>query len=169
MKSRGDIGSAQRTRGVSMLEMLIVVSIVGILGYLAAGHYGAVVVKSRETVARNLLDLLNNGVSLYLQAEGDALRRVTPDNAASQDEVDVLRALQWVDPVQPTPGSPYVTQQYNPGVSASLEDYRLVWNGAFFELRIPGQDGAGLAVAFDGADAGRTVIFPDGYVLLEGY
>lgn len=151
------------------MEMLIVVAIVGILGFVAAGHYGGVVESSRETVARNVLEVLNQGVLRYSQIEGSGLRKVPADDESSQEEVDILRALQWVDSVQPTPGSPYVRRDFDPATSASTDIYRVVWNGAFFELRAPGELGAGLAIAFDSSDLGKTVSYADGYVPLAGY
>lgn len=169
MTAQGSLIDIRRTRGVSLLEMLVVVAVIGIMGFVASGHYGKVVEQSRETVAKNVVATLNQGVSRYYQIEGTGLRKVRPDDASSQEELDVLRALQWVDPVHPTPGSPYVRNDYDPGASASADDYRAVWNGAFFELRTPGQQGAGLAIAFNASDLGRKARFADGYVPLAGY
>lgn len=156
-------------KGISLVEMLVVVAVVGILGAIASGHFGQVVERSRETVARNVLEVLNQGVSRYSQVEGDGLRLVGANDLTSQEEVDILRALQWIDPVQPAPGGAYVRRDYNPGVSASTKDYRAIWNGAYFELRKPGERGAGLVIVFDSSDLNQTVEFPDGYVPLQGY
>jgi prepilin-type N-terminal cleavage/methylation domain-containing protein len=169
MMAQGTLIGFGRQRGISLLEMLVVVAVIGIMGFIASGHYQRVVEKSRETVAKNVLATLNQGASSYYQIEGSGLRKVHPDDSGFQDEVDVLRALQWVDPVHPTPGSPYVRNDYDPGTSANADDYRAVWNGAFFELRLPGQEGAGLAIAFNASDLGRKVQFADGYVPLAGH
>lgn len=156
-------------RGISLVEMLTVVAIIGVLSFVASGHYHNVIEKSRETVAKNLVEVLNQGVSRYVQIEGEALREVPASNESSDEEMDVLRALQWVDPVQPTPGSPYMRRDYDPAVSSDSESFRAVWNGAFFELRLPGQEGAGLEIVFDGSDTGRTVTYAEDYVPLAGY
>lgn len=160
---------AGRVRGISLVEMLTVVAIIGVLSFIASGHYTNVVERSRVTVARNAVEVLNQGVSRYSQIEGEGLRSVPASNESSQEEIDVLRALQWVDPVQPTPGSPYVRRDFAPGVSNDSQSFRAVWNGAFFELREPGQEGAGLAIVFDGSDTGRAVTYADDYVPLSGY
>jgi len=155
--------------GISLTEVLITVAVLGILAAIASTSYQDVLRRSTVVVSQHTVEVLNQGVHEYVQLEGLGLRRVPADDASSDDELAVLRALQWDDPDFPGPGLPYVRQDYDPPVTALTSDYRAIWDGRYFELRRPGQGGAGLKIMFDGSDFGRRVSFPDGFRPLADY
>jgi len=136
--------------GFSLVEVLVIVTVIGILSLLAVGQYGRVMDRTRETVALNTVETLNQGVSRYSQVEGGRLNDVPADDDSFEEEIDVLRALQWVDPDLPTPGGPYVRADFDPAGTADTDTYRAVWNGSFFELRVPAEAGAGLRIELIG-------------------
>jgi hypothetical protein len=118
---------------------------------------------SKVAVARNLVETLNSGVHRFNQANYELLVTSTP--ASANDELAVLRTLQYRNPTAPVTGSPYVRNDWNPGPSGSTADYRLVWAGSMFQLVEPGAAGTGLKVKFDGSDLGTPYAFPAGYTM----
>lgn len=160
---------AAANAGFSLASMIVTVAIVGIMSAIAVVAYKGVLERSSETVAQNTVQHLNQAVTSYLQLEGVKLLSVPADDTSSAEEIDVLRALQWNDPAFPSPGAPYMRSDFDPAGSSDTTDYRAVWNGAYFELRIPGVAGAGLEIALDATDLGRPVNFPPGFSPLSSY
>jgi len=154
-------------QGFSLTEMLVTVAVVGIVAAVAVTNMGSILPGSKVTVARHVVETLNQGVNGYVQLHGSELRAVVSDDSSGDEELAVLRALQWDSPTDPDPGAPYVRPDYDPSVSGNDEDYRIVWNGEFFEVREPGDAGTGLQVRFDAADLGRMVVFADDFVPLK--
>lgn len=146
-----------------MVEVLVTVAVVGILSALALGSIGRILPASRDTVAVNMVETLNLAVSKYVQIHGTDIREVAGDDASGDEEIAVLRALQWDSPTDPDPCAPYMRQDFNPSISASADDYRMIWNGEFFELMKPGIEATGLKVMFDASDLGQPVVFPEGF------
>jgi hypothetical protein len=155
--------------GISLLEILITICVVGILAAVGLSAFDKIVPASKSTVAHSIVEALNLGVGGYGQFNGDGIRRVPADGDSAAEELDVLRALQWDSDIEPDPGAPYMRVDYNPSISDEIEDYRIVWNGHFFELREPGIPGVGLKVQFDASDCTTPVAFPQGFVPLSGY
>jgi len=155
--------------GVSLMEMLVVVAVMGILSAVAIPYFDRVYENSRRTVAENTVQTLNDGVKKYIQIQGTGILDVPASGESYAEELDIILALQWDDPNEPANGAPYVQADYGPSGSSSTEDYRAVWNGAFFELVEPGTAGAGLKINFDSSDYGQSVTFAEGYSPLSGY
>ncbi|MDB6116882.1 MAG: hypothetical protein JWO08_663 [Verrucomicrobiaceae bacterium] len=144
--------------GFSMTEMVWVVAMLGILATMVIANVGSVVQGSRETVAHQKLEMLNSALATYAQT-GSEIN--FPASSSSSDEVVVLHYLQGRSTSNPQPGSPFVSPRYRPQSSSSTDDYRLVWTGAMYKLLVPGQNGTGLRVPFDGAgDIGEAWIQP---------
>ncbi len=164
---RGQSGCLAR-RGFSFAEVLVTVAVIGVLAAIALPSLGRVVPGSKDAIAREVLETLNVGVLKYSQIHGSDLKSVVVNDSSGAEEIAILRALQWKSPTEPDPGAPYMRTDYNPTVSGSLADHRMVWNGSFFELRFPGATGTGLRVGFSGADLGRPVVFASDYVPFGG-
>lgn len=154
--------------GFSLAEMLVTIAVMGLLAAVALPSLGRVVPGSKNAIAKEVLESLNSGVSKYSQIHGGEIKAIAGNDASGSEEVGILRALQWKSPTEPDPCAPFMRTDYNPSVSGSLTDYRLVWNGAFFELRLPGVAGTGLRVSFDGSDLKRPVVFASDFVPLSG-
>ncbi len=151
------------------MEALATVAIIGIIAAIAAGSYGRMFETSRLAMAEHRVEYLNQAILRYDQIEGAALTRVPADDDSSDDEIAVLRALQYDDPADPQPGAPYFRQDYDPSGSGDSDEFRAVWNGAFYELREPGQSGSGLLIVFDASDLGDAITFDADFVPLAGY
>jgi len=154
-------------KGFSLTEILVTVAVVGILAAVAVSTMDSILPGSKSTVAHNVVETLNQGVNRYVQLHGLDLRSVAADDSSGDGELAVLRALQWDSPTDPDPGAPCVRPDYDPSISGSDEDYRILWNGEFFELREPGAAGTGLKVEFDASDLGRMVLFAEDFVPLK--
>lgn len=139
--------------GISLADMLVTLAIVGIMAAGAVVSYNNIFERSSATVAQEVVETLNGAVTKYLQLEGTNIYDLTANDSSSEDEAKVLFALQVDDG---TPGQPYMRRDYVPTASSSTEDYRAVWNGAYFELKVPGQAGSGFKIDFAATDLGRT-------------
>jgi len=145
--------------GFSMTEMIWVISILGILVTLLISNVGPVMSGAKETVAREKLEMLNSALGTYAQTGSEI--NFPASSGSFSDEVVVLHYLQGRSTTNPQAGSPFVSPRYRPVASSSSDDYRLMWTGTMFKLLIPGQNGTGLKVPFDGtSDIGEAWIQP---------
>lgn len=143
--------------GLSLVDMIITVTIVGIMAAVAVTGYKGFVENSSAAVAKNTVETLNYAISKYIQIDGTKLYDLTANNASSDDEMKVLYNLQYDDG---SPGKPYMRPDYSPSTSSSTEDYRAIWNGSTYELKVPGEAGAGLKIELSGKDFGRINVIP---------
>ncbi len=144
--------------GFSMTEMVWVISILGILAALVISSVGSVMTGSQEAVAHQKLEMLNSALATYAQT-GSEIN--FPAGSSSSDEVVVLHYLQGRSTTNPQAGSPFVSPRYRPVSSSSTDDYRLTWTGSLYKLLLPGQNGTGLKVPFDGTgDIGEAWVQP---------
>lgn len=154
--------------GFSLLESVVTIMVIGVLAALALGSYHNVLPSSRAVVAKEIVATLNSAVLKYGQLHGNDIQRIAGDPNSADEELAILRALQWNSAIDPDPAAPYFRNDYNPSTSSKSEDYRIVWNGHFFELRQPEEAGDGLLINFDSSDVGQPVQFPNGFVPLSG-
>ncbi|MEO6846112.1 MAG: type II secretion system protein [Chthoniobacterales bacterium] len=146
---------------MTLVEVLTVVTIIGILSGAAILGYSHVRESAEETVALDNVATLNHALEHFNQANWDIV--LTPGPGETADELAVLHTLKWRDPTNPTPGSPYLAANFSESVSTSSSDYRIQWNGYSFELLEPGTAGAGLKTGFDSSGGATTYSFPDNY------
>jgi len=143
-------------RGLSLVEVLVVIGVLGILAALAIPTITDTTDGSKEAVGTNLVETLNEGLLKYSQIEHTIT--LAADNSSGADELKVLRSLQWRDSTNPVSGSPFVNNRWDPTVSDDTDDHRLVWNGRTFQMIKPGVAGTGLKVMFDASDLKTTVV-----------
>jgi prepilin-type N-terminal cleavage/methylation domain-containing protein len=150
-----------RKSGFTLTEVIVVIAVVGVLAAIAIPQIGGVLGSSKSAIASNLLETLNGAVHRFNQTNYELV--LTGKKGDGAEELLILRSLQYRNPANPKPGSPYMRSDWNPAVSKNKEDYRLMWTGTTFKLVVPGKSGAGLKVDFDGADIGVPYEFPAGY------
>lgn len=147
-----------------MTEMIIVISVIGILAGVAIVQLIGMKNGTQDTVARQKLETLNRAVAAHQESNArDNLENLPSAPGATWDELKILMQLQFRDPVRPSVGSPYMVTNYRPATSSDVKDYRIMWTGSNFRLLPPGTTGSGIKVVFDGSDIGPDIVFPPGY------
>lgn len=149
--------------GFTLAEIVTTIAVVAIIGAIAIQGYQGINSASRETVARDNLALLNRSLLHFNQGVKDIT--LSPNYASASDELTILRTLQWRD--EDLPGSPYLSATFTGGVSSSTEDYRICWNGRFFELLMPGTQGIGIKAGLATPEAEVEFNYPEGYKPLD--
>jgi prepilin-type N-terminal cleavage/methylation domain-containing protein len=147
-------------RGFSMTEMVVTISVIGVLAGIAITQIGGALESSKVAAANEKLEMVNQGLHAYASAVKSLTNGDMAVRADANDEIQVLLTLQYRDPNNPVPGSPFVDEHYRPSTSSNSADYRLQWAGGLFRLLTPGQSGAGLKVPFDGSDLGDPFKYP---------
>ena len=159
----------RRARGggaFSLVELVVTVGVLGVITAIAVTYYGGTFDSSKNVVAGQMAETLNLGLKKYAQVNYEF--NLAADDASADDELAILRSLQYRDALDPVPGAPFVRPDWNPVGSSDAEDYRLSWNGQIFVLIEPGTAGTGLKVAFQATDYGENYNFPDDFVPVGG-
>lgn len=149
--------------GISLTEILVVIAIIGVLAMVAIPYFSDLTRSSQTTVARNALETLNTAVHKFNMTNYELL--FTGVAPSGQDEMLILRTMQYRDPANPKPGAPYVRNDWNPAISSNQTDFRLMWTGTLYKLLPPGTSGTGLKVVFDGSDLGTPFEFPPNFTM----
>lgn len=127
---------------VTLVELLIVISLIGILGGIAIVQMGGMVADVKLEVGTDQMNELNRAVLHYNQA---ASTINVPPQVGTDDELAVLALLKTRDLA--VPGSPLIAAAFPEAASSHNAIYRLRWNGKFFELLVPGVAGSGIVIA----------------------
>ena len=134
-----------RTSGVSLVEMLTTVGVIGVLTAIGLVVYKETWDDSKVVIAEENAERLNSAVWKYNQIR--SLISIAGDNSASSDEAEVLALVQTRDAIK-MPGSPYLSTNVSVAASSDDDDFRLLWNGRAFQLAEPGTAGAGIKLVF---------------------
>ncbi len=150
-------------RGFSMSEMVIVISIMGVLAGIVVMPMSQFLGASKDALASSRQETLNQALSRFAQQNYELLFDAM--NGSVSDEMVILRTLQYRDPNinRAQPGSPYVDPRYNPISSSDSSVHRLRWSGRLFELLKPGQSGTGILMDFEGSDFTTAFDFPPNF------
>ncbi|MEM9479659.1 MAG: prepilin-type N-terminal cleavage/methylation domain-containing protein [Verrucomicrobiota bacterium] len=154
----------RKKHGLSLVEVLLVVSILGIIASISVLNFSNSLDGSKNAIAADLEGKLN--VALKAHGQVNYEFNLAANDSSTDDEFAILRSLQWRD--ETVPGSPFFTTYYNPIASSDTDDHRLRWNGANFILVEPGETGSGLKVSYDTTDRGTAYVFPGGYTPVPG-
>jgi prepilin-type N-terminal cleavage/methylation domain-containing protein len=134
--------SHAKTRAVSLVELLTVVSILGVLASIAVPHMD-VLRASHDQLALDAVEQVNRAVLHYEQVYQRF--SVAGNDATTLDEIAVLYKLTHDNPG--IPGySPYPEHDFPSASSDSSDDYRMAWTGRNFRLLVPGATGVGIKI-----------------------
>jgi len=154
-----------RSRGISLVEMIITVAVIGILSAIAVPTVGNIFGKSKEVVADNVVQGLNKATREFGHSQWDL--KLTPVPNTGNDELALLRTLQWKEPTtaasELNPKGPFMRIDWNPSVSTDTEEFRIEWTGSAWRLLKPGTAGGGLKIDFEGTDLGTGYVHPDDF------
>ena len=144
-----------------MPEMLATITILGIITAIGVANIGGVNKSAQEKIANERCEQMNSALKSFSQSSYEI--RLTKDDTKIDDELLVLRSLQWRDPVAPDPGAPFLWPSYNPAGSSDTSKLRIQWNGSVFQLLKVGQSGNGLLFDFERKDFTTNYVFPSDY------
>jgi prepilin-type N-terminal cleavage/methylation domain-containing protein len=161
--NRATLLPAGRAGGFSMSEMVIVISIIGVLAGIVVMPMSQFLGASKDALASSRQETLNQAVHRFAQQNYELLFDAM--NGSVADEMVILRTLQYRDPNinRAQPGSPYMDPRYNPVSSSDSTVHRLRWSGRLFELLKPGQSGTGILMDFEGRDFTTAFDFPPNF------
>ena len=154
-ENRGDCG-------LSLVEMIVTVAVLAVIASIAITYFGGTLDASRSVVAEDVATALNNGLKKHSQVNYKF--NLSADNSATDDEIAIIRSLQWRDSSNLVPGAPFVPQNWHPVGDSDVGEYRLRWNGKVFIVLEPGVSGSGIKIQFDASDYSLNYIFPDDFV-----
>jgi len=126
----------------SLVEMMVVIAVLGILATISIPVISRMIPSTETAVAERNLRLLNGAVNNFKQAYWEISTEA--DTGGSDDERDVFRSLQFRDPVDPYPGTPFLPATAKFEATSSTETYRGFWNGMVFQMYAKGATGTGL-------------------------
>lgn len=150
-------------RGFSMTELVVAISIMGVLAGISVRSFNQFLGGTRDAVAAERQEMMNQALHRFAQQNYEMLFNAMENSAA--DEMVILRTLQYRDTNADRAkiGSPYVDPRYNPVSSSDSDKYRLRWTGRMYELLKPGQTGTGLLMNFEGTDFTTAFAFPPNF------
>lgn len=159
-KPAGRCLCALRRHAYSMSEMIITISIIGVLAGLVVPSLTGTLAGSKEALANDKVETLNQALNEWSHAFKEY--SMAPQDGSASDELTILLDLEYrnPDPNKTLPGSPFVEPRYRPQASSNAADYRIVWTGYRFKLLRPGQSGTGIKIPFDGSDYGTPYAYP---------
>ncbi|MDZ4406339.1 type II secretion system protein [Prosthecobacter sp.] len=153
----------RRERGFSVTELVVTISIMGVLAGITVGSFNQFLGGAKDALAEARQEMLNQALHRFAQQNYEMLFNAM--DSATADEMVILRTLQYRDTNlgRAKIGSPYMDPRYNPLSSSSTTLYRLRWTGRMYELLKPGQSGTGLLMNFEGTDFTTAFVFPPNF------
>jgi hypothetical protein len=146
-----------------MTELVIVVSILGVLATITVSTFPSLLESSKVAVATERVECLNRALHTFAQQNYEMVFNRMDSSGA--DEMVVLRTIQYRNPDidRAKVGSPYFDPRYNPVVVSTISEYRIRWFGRGYELLRPGTAGTGIQMNFDGTDFTTAFVFPPNF------
>lgn len=126
---------SSNSRAFSIQEMLITITVIGIMAAIAIPNIAGVVPGSENAVAQRNLNLLNSAYNGFAMANRSL-------SGTSATTAQVLSYMKFRDTA--IPGSPFIPQTMNLVTTSSTQTYRAYWNGEVFRMYSKGVDGTGV-------------------------
>jgi prepilin-type N-terminal cleavage/methylation domain-containing protein len=134
---------AATRRGFSLMEMLVSISVIGILSAIAIPAISRTDRAARGEAANQIVTGINRAISSYRQCGSEIT--INANSSSGADEASVMALLTTAD--AGVVGSPFLVGTSWPSVESSdTETYRVQWNGRFFVVVPRGSSGTGLIV-----------------------
>ncbi len=153
---------SHRRAGFSLPEVVVTITLIGILAAIVIPIYSDVRETSQKRVVEDHVEAMNRAVADFSHACWKL--PTAADNATTADEFVVLRSLQWKFPASSLKlGSPYFDPKYDPASSSDSDTYRIRWNGRTFEVIARGEAGTGLRYRGVADYKTSPYSFPNGY------
>ena len=124
-----------------MVEVMVVIGVLSVVAAIVIPSISHLLPGAREATATANLEHLNQGVLKFNYANWEL---VLASEGGSDDELAIVRSLQYRSSSDPTPGSPYLEPTLSLVESSDDSTYRAAWNGRTFQMRTPGTAGTGL-------------------------
>ena len=133
-------------QGLSLIELLISITIIGIIAGVAVVNYGDTYERSVRVISAEFVEQLNGALNEFEQVAWQL--DIAANNDAITEEQQILSYLQTKDVT--VFGSPHFRADWSAVASSDNSKYRIRWNGATFELMEPGTDGNGMLFDAEG-------------------
>lgn len=137
-------------RGLSLIEVLISITIIGVISSIAVINYGDLFSRSERVISQDFVEQINNALKEFEQTAWQL--SITADDNGVDDENQILTLLQTKDVT--VFGSPHLRGDWSSTESTDEATYRIRWNGVTFELIEPGTAGSGLLFDPEGMQFG---------------
>jgi prepilin-type N-terminal cleavage/methylation domain-containing protein len=135
--------SAANRRGFSLMEVLVTISVIGILSAIAIPAISGTDKAARGEAANQIVTGINRAISTYRQCGSEIT--INANSSSGADEASVMALLTTAD--AGVVGSPFLVGTSWPSVESSdSQTYRVQWNGRFFVVVPRGSNGTGLIV-----------------------
>ncbi len=134
-------GSGRTTVGLSLIEVLVVVSFLAIVAAISIPSFTGVLTSSNYETARRNLNYLNGAVIAFNESNWELVLASASDIS---DEQAIFNSLRYRASTNPSPGSPYLPPTATLVATSDKSTYRAVWNGRMFGIVVPGTNGTGL-------------------------
>ena len=135
-------------RAHTLVEMLIVISIISVLSSIASMSYKGNFESAERAISIDFVEQLNNALKEYEQ-NVKALT-IAANDAVTTEENNIVDLLQAKDIT--VFGSPFFRSDWQPITGNDPETYRIRWNGVTFEIIEQNSSGTGLEIRTDGSD-----------------
>ncbi len=154
-------GAGGSSAGFSLVEIVVVITIVGIMAFLLLPSFRELLPGSRYSTALANMELLNQSVLKFNQANWELV--LTNSAADTINEEKIVRSLQYRGTeASASPGAPYLDPTLTINGTDDASTYRAHWNGHMFQLLDAGTAGDGLNLLLM-TSSGTSYTFPNGY------
>lgn len=123
------VSGHRRECGLSLPEILIVLTVIGILSAIVIPNISGAFSGSQASVAASNLSMLNQAVLKFNQANWDLI--LPADEGDTDDEVAIFRSLQYRSSNHL--GSPYLSPTLTMITTDESGSHRAFWNGRMFQ------------------------------------
>ena len=131
-----------RRTAFSLFEVLVCLAIIGVLTAVAIPVVGKLIPDTRAQMADAMVQNLNRAAATFKQSIGPISTAASVPGSTAEE-----KAVYWLVTRDPAvPGSPYFQGNYPKVVTDDVKNFRVKWNGQFFQVIPAGTAGSGLRI-----------------------